>query len=363
MFGMLFMYLTAEKGIIRFMKRYLIYVVAVFTLVCLLSSERAYGENDEFPFSVNIIYPENQIEANSGYFYIDLKADETQELSIEISNSTAQDIVINIESADCYTSPQGGLVFMSGNTSEEIGIIDSSFFMSQRIEPSAKQLALKPNENRTIAIKVQAPSINEGETIGAIRFAAEEDQKNENENSSNLQLNVKRAMTIPVRVRLSEQQSSNIPAISIGELNFDDEKKTMTLSLSNNLPSINRNASISYEVLNSMGTKLFDNSLALDKMAPKTSVKVPIQWLGGAASPGKYIIKISYPISESKTEEVSREIEISKSEANEIETQSPNPNKTDVPKENNGIYYGVVLFLLAVIVLLLVLLLKKRKKL
>ena len=361
-FGMLYFILVPSEGMISFMKRYLICVIAVLSLVCALSVERAYGQNEEFPFSINIIYPDNQIEANSGYFYIDLKADEAKELSVEVSNSTVKDLVINIEPADCFTSPQGGLVYMSGNTSKEIGITDRSFFMSQRIEPYDKQLALKPNEKRTITIKVKAPSIIEGEAIGAVRFSAEEDGLNKNENSSNLQLNVKRAMTIPIRVRLSEQQSANIPAISIGDLVFDDEKKNIILSLSNNLPFINRNAGISYEVLNSLGAKLFENSLDLDKMAPKTSVNVPLEWNGSAASPGKYVIKISYPVSDSKTEEVTREIEISNSEASAIQTQSHDTDKTEVKKENNAIYYGLVIFLLAIIVLLLLLLFKRRKK-
>lgn len=139
-------------------------------------------------------------------------------------------------------------------------------------------------------------------------------------------------------------------------VNADEGK--LTLTLSNNLPAINRSAKISYGLFDSLGNKLLENSFDLEKMAPKTGVKVPIKWYGTTVLSGKYTLKVDYPISDTQAETVSREFTINQNEANNIITETPLPEATG---KIGGNYSGIVILLIIIIILLMVLLKKNRK--
>lgn len=347
------------------MKKLGVLFAAVAASIILFSyGSMARGENTAIPFSLSLIYPQNQIEADAGYFYIDLDSNETQELSIEVRNITSNDISIDIETADCYTSPRGGLIYISNNKSKDIGYTDDNYMMAKNIVPLEARITLKPNESRTVRFNVTAPEIEEGELIGAIRFSDASLKLETDENGggeSNLQINIKSAMTIPVRVRLPKEPGVVSPAIVLGDVGINTDEGKIIFSLSNNLPIINRLAKISYNVADRSGNVLFESDFDLDKMAPKTSVNIPLEWKDTKVTAGKYTINVNYQISGTQTKTESREITLDKKDAGEIipETQLPEPVET-----NQGfsiLYYGIFIFLIAVIIVLIVMLFKKRK--
>ncbi|SDM58631.1 WxL protein peptidoglycan domain-containing protein [Acetanaerobacterium elongatum] len=338
-----------------------LFLTAVMAMTVLFSNGSLI-DNSVAPFTVIPIYPSNQIEGDAGYFYIDLKAQQTQELSAVIYNNTSSNAAIAVETADCYTSPHGGLIYVTNNTSDDIGYIDRSYMMADHIVPFETQLVLKPNESRTIRFSVAAPSIPEGEAIGAIRFVdaaprQEDDQSLSRE--ANFQINVKRAITIPVRIRLAQPLTTETPAIQVGDLSFDQDEGKAVLSLSNNLPVINRLAKISYDVFDHVGEHLYEGDFDLEKMAPKTSVMVPIELNGNAISPGRYRVNVNYPIDNTQTDEVSRELVIDNTTAGNMKAES---SISEPSSEFEGYFVGIVFVLIAIIIALILLLVRKRKE-
>lgn len=77
-------------------------IPAVLGLFC-FTVVSAVAEDTGFPFTAEPVYPENQVESDAGYWYVDALKGRTQEFTANVKNIGTEDITVAVESADCYT--------------------------------------------------------------------------------------------------------------------------------------------------------------------------------------------------------------------------------------------------------------------
>jgi hypothetical protein len=265
--------------------------VLVFALMMLGTDIRCAGTG----FSVDIIYPENQIEKGSGYFYIDGADGTEQKIEAKIMNVSEKNIIVTAETASCYSSPTGDFIYIKENRDTGFGFTDINYRFENNIIPSADRMELKPGEIKIIGFSISPPAALKGEVIGAVRFSGLAAGKGKDgTDQKGVSINIRNSVTIPVRVRLTQSPEPDTEPVTIGDVSFDPDRELLLLKVANDLPYINRNAVFSYEVYDRAGQKIFANETDLIKMAPKTFVMLPVAWDYSAVPQGDYRLKIGY---------------------------------------------------------------------
>lgn len=249
------------------------------------------AQSSDTNFTIEIVYPENQIEKDAGYFYI--TGDKSvQSIEVKIKNISQNDITVKVETASCYSSPTGDLVYIKDNRDASLGYIDGRYSIESNIKPSSEQVKLGAYKEKPVFFQISDIPALQGEVIGAVRFF--EDLGVQQKNNDNIQINIRKSITIPVRIRLSDFSSANGDAIEIGEASFDSQKGLLKMYVFNKLAVINKNVRLTYWVCDHKDNKLFEGDVNLYKMAPKTFVMLPVKWDYPTAAHGRYTIKVNY---------------------------------------------------------------------
>ena len=311
-------------------------------------------------FSVYLQYPQGQIEPDVGYFYFAAQPDESVTLTVNAVNDSESDILLYVESADAYTSSGGELVYVTQNTSNALGYADPKFMMSPQITSSVASFTLGPGETNPISISVKVPDIANSEFIGAVRFytlsAGEAQQSG---SYSGVEVNVKSAQTVPIRIVTGELSPSSGPVLTISSVAFDDVESQFFFTAENSLPFIGTLDKLTYEVTGPSGDSVIRQEISPVKLAPRTNFRIYLDWAGIEAIPGDYTMKLSYVYESDETIE-SRTFKVEKSEAEAL----PTPSTSAAPSPG-GIYISTATIIavgFAVVLIILLLYIISRRK-
>lgn len=293
----------------------------IIALMLLAAAPAAYAEQGESSFLVGPQYPGNQLEPDTGYFYISMEPGATQTLTAVAVNNSDADIELFIESADAYTSPAGELVYITGSASADMGYTDDKFMLSGAIKTSASSITLNPGETAPVEITVTAPSIESGEAIGAVRFYTMEKGEAQGQ-SSGVEINVKSAQTIPVRIRIGQQQAVSNPSMTVGNVEFDSVQSKFYFTVQNDLAAIGKLDKLIADV-SSPGGSVYKSEIGPVKAAPKTFWRMYLDLAG--TPPGTYAVNIALEYQGSVKNET-REFTIEAAQASALPEASVSPS-------------------------------------
>lgn len=327
----------------------------------------AATEGSEFPFMAEPVYPDKQVEPNAGYWYVDAVKGKTQEFKANVKNTGSQEITVAVEPADCYTSTGGDLCYITDNTSPLVGLTDDRFMLAGEISLPVKDLKLKPGEAVQVAFSVKAPDIDEGEVLGGIRFSVTQQGRSAGMapagGDTQLNLNIKNAITITIRLRYKTPLSIPVPGFSIGDAGFEADSGTLYFTLSNLLPVINRDVRGSYDVYDERSNRLFGGVFDMVRMAPESEVRFPVKWNYPKAEPGTYRVSV---LPENASAPEIRTIRLGSGDVEIIGSESPPAAAPQGPGTAAGnkflIYGGWILFGVTFIFFIIFMFIRRRKR-
>jgi hypothetical protein len=175
-------------------------------------------------------------------------------------------------------------------------------------------------------------------------------------------VSVKSAQTIPVRIRTGQSAAQTGAAVDIGDVTFDSAEKQYYFTAANTLPQINKLDKLSVAITGPSGSEVYSRELTGLKMAPKTYFRAYLDWADSSTLPGTYTANISC-IFAGSTESVTRQFTIGAAQASEL----PQATATQEPAPG-GIYISMPLLIIigaaviALIVLLAVLITRRNKR-
>lgn len=316
------------------------------------------------PFDLEFHYPGNHNSGVVGYYDLSLGKGESQDLSITIINNQNTQMLIDILPTDGYTHPSGGLYYDKNPDTDMVKITDNRFMWSDNISVQ-KQAIILPNSSLNVPFKITVPQIDEGEVIAALNFStnvkpSEESKSQEKSNVASFSFNVRKSVTIPIKVNIKKPVNLPIPSINFGDVEFEPGTCRVFYSLENILPIINNGINGDYEILDINRVSLFKGIFDLSKMAPKTLVKIPIPWNADTVQSGDYIFKININADNTKYS-FEKPFKITD---NDINIYSNTARVQSVIKNNSALYLIILLtfIVLCIIAVLLYYNLKKKNK-
>lgn len=297
-------------------------------------------------FSVEPIFPENQIEGSSGYFDILLSKNESQTLHVKISNNGDKEMVA---SAALFNAATGANA--TGLYNEDVSSVYEPFINTIGSIRN-DEVVVGPGETSFIEvdIKVQDEDI-EGLIIGGINITADYVDNVKEHKDVDITNRISYLTLIRIRSNI-DTVDHNLNHVST-LFKVIDEKHYFSVDLENDRPTHMGNISLIGDV------KYEDNIISSinienGEILPLSSFSVLFSSGQEKLKPGKYNIDLKV-IGNQDTWHIKDSLTISEEEAKDF-------NNTIKYDFSNVFLYIIISILLLIIFILFIILLKNRKK-
>ena len=251
--------------------------VTLFTLLLMMFiyPGTSYAADMDYPFTVEIIVPENSIDP-MGYYHVPGNSGKTIGFQAEVFNLTDQPIEISVIPLNAYTG-LNGISYQSPNSidSEAYALADESHGLAQYIE-TVDTLYIVPNGSMIVAIPVEVPDIDAGTLLGGIRFAVfagTQQVQNPEVDSSTILIDEYLAIDTAIQIDLPGTVQ---PSVSAGIPTLMD--KGICIPILNEAAVIQEDVSGSYQIKDARDSVLVEGSVELPKMAPMTAAHIFEPW-------------------------------------------------------------------------------------
>lgn len=336
----------------------LIYVAAMtiwWSRIVLLSQS-------DFPFRAEPVYPDNQIEANAGYFYVTAQPGDEQTLTVLIANTGAQTQQVNVESASCYTSPYGDLIFVSKNDSPLMGLEDERFMLEKEMVLPESRFDLKAGQSRGYSFKIRAPDKVTGEVLGAVRFSVTQKGEGSGKTGRGFNLNVRRAITLIIRLQMSTSAPQPSPSILLGQAGWMEDQNLLYATLSNAWTAINRNARGTLTLKDGNSKSLVSQRFDLIKMAPRSRVRLPVDTGSVSLNEGHFTVELQLDETGSAAQESAFILDETLEIPDETGVPQAPPNLGKGPEAWFIAYGGWILSMMILLFILIFFIVARRRK-
>ena len=318
---------------------------------------------NEVGFSVEPVLPNNQIDAQSGYFHLLMKQGDSQKLQVKLKNTKDQEVELTSWVASAKTNVNG-VVDYSDNKSE----VDDSLQhdLSQLVEIE-KDIVLPPNSEKIIDVTVRMPKARvEGIIAGGLTF--EEKKASETENISS-QTGIKNKFSYVIALLIQQEKEITIePELSVGKVAPTqlNTKSAISAEIRNVSSVFLNNMSIAVKVTDKDSKEvIFEEDKTNLQMAPNTTMSLPLFLNGKKLEPGEYHYEAFISGTNGSDEADTKEWELSSDFSIEKEV-AKELNKTDTQQEDDKplswwVWLLIISNILLVVVLITFLVLKNKK--
>jgi len=140
--------------------------IAIFLVMAIAFTVQAEAS---MGFSVTPSFPENQL-SNSGFYDLRITPGQQQDIIVTVSNPTDTEIVVAVEAFTVSTARGGTIDYSSTRINDET----LPYFMSELIAISEPQVAVPPNSQIDVPLRLTAPDESfDGILLGSLRFLRE----------------------------------------------------------------------------------------------------------------------------------------------------------------------------------------------
>jgi F0F1-type ATP synthase delta subunit len=305
------------------------------------------SDSNNLPFDVSIDIPDNQDPSIRSYFSLDVKPEQKQTVYVHIKNNKANQITVNVTSANALNSPSGGIIYTEAESEKYSSLIDPNFYMAKNITVQNK-IILQPYEEKMIPIEISLPSINEGKLLGGLIFKLENAAArkiNEEDTSVSLVGKINVAQAIAIQLNLPKDVAKK----SLKLTEATTESLANGINIAFNLENINGTILMSermkYKVLKN-DQVIFEGTIPNFNVAPKSKVEMLIPWDAGKIKEGNYNF-----IVESASNKALYTGGIKVTKTNLLDYSKRSGQKIIIPYLKIPIYYYIIAGLLIVIML------------
>ena len=156
---------------------------------------------------------------------------------------------------------------------------------------SESVISLQPKQTEEVEIYVTVPDINKGILLGGLQFiifeGTQELQVEGQNTGSTILIDKYRAVDTAIQIDLPEKvETFN----TVGEPDFIEESKNVTVTISNKAAIIEENVSGTYQIKDRQNNVISEGSIDAFKMAPMTKFKYLIPWGDRPFEQGAYTL-------------------------------------------------------------------------
>ncbi|EOA2483515.1 DUF916 and DUF3324 domain-containing protein [Enterococcus hirae] len=299
-----------------------ILMITLFVISNLVSFNTVSAEDNKNKtfggFSIEGIKKENQIDKNSGYFYLKENPDSKDKINIKLMNSSNQDKTLDIKIVNANTN-SNGIIDYSGKLKDDSSL---RIPLTSLVKTTKNQVVVPKNSTAETTLNIDMPAtpIN-GVVVGGVVVSEKKKDKEPNKNTvgNDYCYTIGIVLTNEDKINLFKNISVKLKNIAA---DLSSGKKVVQADILNPNPYIFSKAQVKGAVYSEDGTKkIKENSMDNVSIAPYSCLPFQIDWGKEDLKPGKYLFKGTVKTAEN-TWNFERKFDIAGDKAKEINKQS-----------------------------------------
>lgn len=337
------------------MKKIIVVAVTLITSIYFFSMGNTFAEENDysFDFSVESLQSEKQIDKDKPYFNLRMSPNEEEEIYIRISNNSDVDTIYEINVNQAYTNKLGYIEYI--NTGTDIEMDDSLKYPIDEIVSYENLVLVPANTEKNVPLKITMPTDEFDGIISAGIIVSKFDDTDDDENQ-NLITN---KFSYTIGLTISESDVSVEREIKLYDVYPDLAFGNTSIVAKIANPKMDSYGHLKYKfsVMNLDSNKEFianeiDNGMEL---APNSIYKFAIDTDNKALIPGNYQLTLSISDKKGNTWDFNEPFEITKNEADRINTAA-------LVSEKSLDKYLILGVLFGILVIVIFLYLQKKQK-
>ena len=330
--------------------RTLMWLLAVLFFFLPLS---ARAEEQALNIYATPLFPESQVDEGKGYYDLNLAPNQKEILRLEVGNTSAEPIRVQVTPHTAYTNVLGKVEYGKDAPEADPTLVYS---LADLMEPSG-MIELAGNETRVVEIPVQMPAEDfEGFLAGGLRIAEFKDEVEESDEPEGEGVAIKNEFAYVLGVVVSNSRDSVQPELELLDV-FADQlnyRNVISATLQNFTPTfVNRLAVEATVKRAGENDVLYEANQEMMQMAPNSNFDFPISLEGDRFRSGEYILELTATSGENEWS-WTREFTIEADEARKL-------NREDVTVDTSINWWMVGSIILIVLLLMIILYLIIRK--
>ncbi len=284
----------------------------------------ASSANNDMPYSITIMAPQNQHAGIRGYFDLDVQPGAEQTVYLAVSNSTNQDIALKSAAVNGLTATSGGAVYVQGPGSDSSRLISSDFAVSQFISLPGETIVPAKGTVK-LPVTIHVPRIDQGTYLGGIQFTTEKqaDAQSTSANAkTSFDVSNRVARVIAIQLNLPKQVTPSFEFGGTG-LNVYPSGAYAYVEMRNPTASLLQKVQGTYRV-SLAGNTIMTGEFGPFMMTPGSQIHYPIKWTGAQASPGTYDVDVTGSANQVASISATLHFTVSAAQTKAIKTDQPN---------------------------------------
>ncbi|WP_165037957.1 DUF916 and DUF3324 domain-containing protein [Enterococcus sp. ZJ1622] len=322
---------------------------------------------NEFNFAVTPVIPENQIDKTKTYFDLLLARNASQELTIDLTNDTNENVTIEIGLNNATTN-LNGVVEYGPN---EITPDKSLKYKLNDIVEVPEEVTLDPHSSQAVNIKVHMPNdAFDGLIAGGLTFKEKKEEKMD-EKSDGLAITNEYSYVIALLLR--ENQTAVAPKLNLLAVKADqvNARNVISAKIQNSEATYINQVAVDGTITKKGSTdSLYSISKDEMQIAPNTHFDFPVHLNGKKLQAGTYHIKLDVYGNRADDGTYTRKKEtytnhwlLEKDFTISGETASRlNQKDVTIKPDHSWLYMLLLLLILLILFLILFLILKKKRR-
>lgn len=294
----------------------LFFSIGVFFLLSVLGSVQVSAANPQDPskFAFKVLFPENQIDKNAGYYDLKMEPGQEQTVQIEFSNVGNANTSIKVALNSAKTNSNGVIEYGDSNIKNDASLK----FDFKKIVTAPKKVELKAGETKKLDFKIKMPETSfDGIVAGGIQLI-QEGQNNLEEKGGSMVLN-EYAYVIGMKLRETDTEVKpklKLNSVKAGQSNY---KNTVYVDYSNTKANFVENMTTEVQI-NKKGESavLYERKQAKMRMAPNSFIAFPVSMNGERMEPGDYTANILVTADGGIKEKWTKDFKITKEDADKF---------------------------------------------
>lgn len=265
----------------RFLAAAYIGIMLVFSIVMPVSAQTVNSAD----FTVQAIIPDNQIDKKQSYFDLLMRPEQSQKLSVNLINSSANEMMVDVALHAASTNRNGIIEYQVQVEADETLKVPFD-----TIAATDSEVKVAAGSTKTVEISVTMPKEQfDGVILGGITFTKRED------NSTSSGVSINNQFSYVIGVKLSETDKEIAPDFKLKSIKptLINYRRAVIANIHNPVPLIVKDANVVAHIYKKNETEsLFSVSKNGVDMAPNSVFPLPIEWEGNTMDPGDYRIEL-----------------------------------------------------------------------
>lgn len=296
------------------MKQIMKWIGALLLLLMFVWMKQSSVAAGELNFTVEPIFPENQINKNAPYFDLRVTPGQKQEIEVEITNASDKEVNVLIYATTAKTNANGIIEYKDLKKNYD-ATLKAPF---SEIATVPNRIVLKGKETTRIKVAISVPDEPfSGMILGGLYFKEESPEEQDNDGKG---MEVQNTFSYVITVKLTENDDpveQQLKLLKVKPTHFNGNN-VLEVDLQNSEPVDVSQLKLTGEVHKKGSSKiLYTEERAGLRLAPNSTFGYMIPLEGKAFVPGKYELEL-HAVTDENEWNFTQEFEITKEQADKL---------------------------------------------